>query len=191
VTVAMNSQWVFALRFYEELCGQIDVKKKNQFFMLLSPFSPGKEMIPESVPHPLSLLYCSLGEGEIRDLGFESAGEKEMLITFTYLSGKGDCDVAIKLASKKEQPRDFQFGFNDKIVSRWIDVKNYEITFQYGAEQVKIIDPLDLSVRDFIEAVREKREPLVGSSHILNNMVLLKKIYDGCEGFEKKGSWKD
>jgi hypothetical protein len=191
ITVAMNSQWPFATKYYEKMCGKVKVKQSNRFFIFMSPFSSGKEMIPESVPHPLSLLYCSLGEGEIRDLGFESPGGREMLITFTYLSKKGDCDVIIKLASQKTQPRDFQFGFNEKIVSRRIDVKNYDITFHYGAKQIKIVDPLDLSVRNFIEAVREKREPLIGSSHILNNTVLLKKIYDGCEDLEKKGSWKN
>ena len=191
MTVAMNSQWVFAMKTYEEMCGRIDVNKTNRFSVHMSPFSPGKEMIPESVPHPLSLLYCSLGEGKIRDLGFESPGEREMCITFTYGSEKGDCDVTLTLASQKTQPRDFQFGFNGKIVSRRIDVRNYEISFQYGATQVRIVDPLGLSVRNFIEAVREKADPVVGGSHILNNMVLLKQIFDGCAGFGKKASWKN
>jgi hypothetical protein len=191
VTVAMNSQWVFAMKTYEEMCGRIDVNKTNRFFVHMSPFSPGKEMIPESVPHPLSLLYCSLGEGKIRNVGFESPGEREMRITFTYGSEKGDCDVTLTLASQKTQPREFQFGFNGKIVSRRIDVGNYEISFQYGATQVRIEDPLGLSVRNFIEAVREKADPVVGGSHILNNTVLLKQIYDGCAGLREKESWKN
>jgi hypothetical protein len=191
VTVAMNSQWVFAMKTYEEMCGRIDVNKTNRFFVHMSPFSPGKEMIPESVPHPLSLLYCSLGEGKIRNVGFESQGEREMCITFTYGSEKGDCDVTLTLASQKTQPREFQFGFNGKIVSRRIDVGNYEISFQYGATQVRIEDPLGLSVRNFIEAVREKADPVVGGSHILNNTVLLKQIYDGCAGLREKESWKN
>jgi len=44
------------------------------------------------------------------------------------------------------------------------------------------MDPLELSVQDFIEAVREQREPLIGYSHILNNMSLLRKIYDSYPG---------
>jgi hypothetical protein len=191
LTVAMNSQWVFALKPYEELCGRIDSNKTNRFDVLMSPFSPGKEMIPESVPHPLSLLYCSVGAGEIRDLSFESPEERVMVITFTYGAGQGDCDVTLTLASQKTQPRKFQFGFNGKIVSRGIDVGNYEISFQYGATQLRIVDPLGLSVRNFIEAVREKADPVVGGSHILNNMVLLKQIYDGCAGLGEKEPWKN
>jgi hypothetical protein len=44
-----------------------------------------------------------------------------------------------------------------------------------------IKDPLELSVQDFISAVREKRNPLIGKAHIMNNMSLLKKVYDACE----------
>ena len=191
LTVAMNSQWVFAMKPYEEMCGRIDTNQTNRFYVLMSPFSSGKEMIPESVPHPLSLLYCSLGAGEIRDVGFESLGESERVITFTYGSGRGDWDVTLTLATQRTQPRDFQFGFNGRIVSRRIDAVNYEISFQYGAEQVKIADPLDLSVRNFIEAVRDGADPVVGASHILNNTVLLKQIYDGCVGLGKKELWKN
>jgi hypothetical protein len=191
LTVAMNSQWVFAMKPYEEMCGRMDTNKTNRFYVLMSPFSPGKEMIPESVPHPLSLLYCSLGPGEIRDLAFESPGERERVIRFTYGSGQGDWDVTLTLASQKTQPREFQFGFNGRIVSRRIDASNYEISFQYGAKQVKIVDPLGLSVRNFIEAVRGGADPVVGASHILNNTVLLKQIYDGCVGSGKKESWKN
>jgi predicted dehydrogenase len=191
LTLAMNSQWVFALKPYEELCGRIDTNKTNRFNVLMSPFSPGKEMIPESVPHPLSLLYSSLGEGEIRDLSFESPEERAMLIRFTYGAGQGDWAVTLRLASQKTQPREFQFGFNGRIVNRKIETGNYGIHFQYGAGQVKIVDPLDLSVRNFIEAVRDGAEPVVGASHILSNTLLLKQIYDRCTGPGKKESWKN
>ena len=190
VTVAMNSQWPFALDVYEAMCGKIEVKETNRFFMRMSPYSPGREMIPESVPHPLSLLYCSLGEGDIREVGVESPGEREMLLRFQYVSKTGACDVTLTLVSQKEQPRDFRFGFNDKIVRRRIDLKNYDICLHYEGKDIKIVDPLALSVKNFIEAVREKREPLIGSSHILNTINLLKKIDEGYEAGEKKALWK-
>jgi hypothetical protein len=179
LTVAMNSQWPFALRFYEKMCGEIEVKKSNRFFIGLSPFTSGREMISEAVPHALSLLYVAFGEGEIGSLLFESPKEGEMTIRFKYLFGRKDCEVLIKLTKKEEQPREFQFGFNDKIVKRSLNLKNYDIYFNYGNRQWKIADPLNLSVRDFIKAVERGEEPLIGSSHILCNMPLLKTIYEG------------
>ncbi len=191
LAIAMNSQWPFSIDAYEEICGKISVKETNNFFVRMSPFSPGKVMIPESVPHPLSILYCQLGAGEIENLNFESEGEGEMSIRFTYLFGTRACDVFIRLAHQKTPPREFSFGFNDKIVFRSLDLKNYEIYFNYGSKKLRIGDPLEFSVKNFMEAVEKKTEPFVGPPHIFHNMSLLKEIYDGFSDFEKRKPWKN
>ena len=190
LTIAMNSQWPFSIDDYEEICGKVRIKETNHFFVRMSPFSPGKVMIPESVPHPLSILYCGLGAGEIQDLNFELDGEGEMIIRFTYLFGTRACDVLIRLVHQKTPPREFSFGFNDKIVVRSLDLRNYEIYFNYGNKKLRIVDPLELSVKNFMEAVRKKTEPLIGHHHILHNASLLKEIYDRFGEFEKRKSWK-
>ena len=190
LTIAMNSQWPFSIGAYEELCGKLRIRKSNAFLIRMSPFSPGRAMIPESLPHPLSLLYCLLGAGEIEDLKFEREGEGEMNIRFTYLFGTKACDVVVRLAHQKTPPREFSFGFNDKIVVRSLDPQNYEIYFNYGDKKLRIRDPLELSVRDFVEAVEKKIEPFVGTRHILHNMSLLKEIDDGFGEFEKRNLWK-
>ncbi|MGQ9647378.1 MAG: Gfo/Idh/MocA family protein [Thermodesulfobacteriota bacterium] len=190
LTVAMNSQWPFALKYYEKICGEIEIKRSNRFFIILSPFASGKEMIPEAVPHVLSLLYSALGVGEISDLFLESTKEGEMTITLRYLFGKKVCQVLIRLIHKERQPREFQFGFNDRIVSRSLNLRNYDIYFNYGTRKYKIADPLDLSVRDFVKAVQQKREPFIGPSHIRCNMSLLKTIYDRYSTHSSSGEGK-
>lgn len=177
LTVAMNSQWPFSVRYYEEICGPIDSRRTDKFFISTSPISLGKDMIPESVPHALSILYFVLGDGEITNLHLEP-DEGEIIIRFRYRSQITCCDVVINLTRKEHQPRDFCFGFNDRVVRRILDVENYEIYFGYEDKKVRIRDPLDLSVRDFIEAVRVRREPLIGYFHIMSNMWLLKEIYN-------------
>jgi hypothetical protein len=179
VTVAMDSQWPFSMRYYEELCGPIDIEKTGTFFIDMSPLSRGRDMIPESVPHALSMLYCVFGDGEIGGLHIEPH-EGRMIVRFKYLSKTSDCDVFINLVRREQQPRDFCFGFNDRIVRRILELENYDIYFSYEGRRVKIIDPLELSVQDFIEAVTEGREPLIGYLHIMSNMSLLKAIYDSC-----------
>jgi predicted dehydrogenase len=190
LTIAMNSQWPFSIESYEELCGELKIRKSNAFFIRMSPFSPGKAMIPESLPHPLSLLYCLLGAGKIENLNFQSGGEGEMNIRFTYLLGTKSCDVAVRLVHQKTPPREFSFGFNGKIVVRSLDLQNYRIYFNYGDKKLRIRDPLELSVKNFVEAVEKKVEPLVGPHHILHNMSLLKEIDDGFGEFEKGNLWK-
>jgi len=147
-------------------------------------------MIPESLPHPLSLLYCLLGAGKIEDVGFESRGEGEMGIRFTYLFGTKACDVAVRLVHQRTPPREFSFGFNGKVVVRSLDLQNYEIYFNYEDKKLRIRDPLELSVKNFMEAVEKKIEPLVGARHITHNMSLLKEIDDSFREFGKRNLWK-
>ena len=188
--IAMNSQWPFSIDYYEEICGEIRIKETSHFYMRMSPFSPGKVMIPESVPHPLSILYCRLGSGEIRNLSFESNVGEEMSIRFTYLFGTCACDVLIRLVHQETQPREFSYGFDGRIVFRSLDLKNYDIYFNYGNKKLRIADPLELSVKNFMEALEKRSEPFIGAPHILHNMSLLKAIYDGFGEFEKRASWK-
>lgn len=190
ITIAMNSQWPFSLDDYEKVCGGIRITETNHFSIRMSPFSPGKVMIPESVPHPLSILYCRLGPGRIEGLNFESHGEEEITIRFTYLFGTYACDVLIRLIHQKTQPREFSYGFNDRVVSRSLDLENYEIYFHYKNKKVKIADPLELSVKNFMEALEKRTEPLIGAAHILHNVSMLKAVDDGFREFEKRASWK-
>lgn len=190
LTIAMNSQWPFSIEAYEALCGKIIIQQANTFFIHLSPPFPGKEMIPESVPHALSLLYCFLGVGEIEDLNFESDGEREMKIRFSYLFGTQTCEVFIHLKYQSSLPRPFSFGLNERIVQRSVNLEDYEIYFNYEDKRLKIADPLALSVKNFIEAVEKRGEPFVGYLHILHNVSLLKEMRDGYLAFEKRGLWK-
>jgi hypothetical protein len=104
-----------------------------------------------------------------------------MGIAFRYAGLGSTCEVLVRLLRKEEQPRDFHFGFNDRIARRSLDLQTYQIYLEYGGRRLKIPDPLELSVQDFLEAVEKKAEPLIGCSHILSNMSLLKEIYDRYE----------
>jgi hypothetical protein len=147
--------------------------------MRSSPPFAGKEMILESVPHALSLLYCKCGPGTIKNISVE-AGQKQMKIRFNYQADNGLCAVYLNLIQQLFPPRNFSFGFNDRIVNRSLDLENYAIYLNHAQRTIKIVDPLDLSVQDFITAFRDKREPLIGESHIINNTLLLNQIYENC-----------
>ena len=190
IKIAMNSQWPFSIDDYEKICGEIRIEEIHHFSMRMSPFSPGRVMIPESVPHPLSILYCRLGPGEIRNLNFESDGEEKITIRFNYVFGTRACDVLIRLVHQKTQPREFSYGFNGRIVFRSLDLKNYEIYFHHGDKKLRIADPLKLSVKNFMDAVEKGTDPFIGPPHILHNVSLLEAVHDGFSEFEKRAPWK-
>ena len=90
------------------------------------------------------------------------------------------CTVHIKLTQQVVPPRDFAFGFNSRIVNRSLELERYQISFNYEQKTLEITDPLDLSVQDFMTAVKEKREPLIGKAHITHNTLLLNQIHERC-----------
>ena len=191
LTIAMNSQWPFSLGAYEAISGKVVIQNSNTFIMTMSPPFPGREMISESVPHALSLLYSLLGVGEIEGLSFESDGERGMGIRFSYLFDTRSCEVSIHLTSQETAPRDFSFGLNGRIVSRSLGLENYEIYFHHEEKKMKIVDPLELSVKNFLRALERETEPFIGYLHILHNMSLLKQIDDGFGEFVKNKTWEN
>jgi hypothetical protein len=72
-----------------------------------------------------------------------------------------------------------------------LDLENYEIYFCYRNEKLRIGDPLEHSVENFVKAIEKNTEPLIGAPHILHNMTLLKEIDHGLGEFEKRASWKN
>ncbi len=177
IKIAMNSQWPFSIPFYEQVSGPVDRQKIETFFIKMSPLCFGKEMIPEAVPHALSILYAFCGEGRVEDIEINSS-EKDMTIELIYRAKSILCKVQIVLESKREQPRDFLFGFNGQVVKRVLDMENYDMYFCSKDKKLKINDPLELSVKNFISVVKGEGEPIIGKPHILNNMYLLEKIYN-------------
>jgi len=177
ITIGMNSQWCFSLPFYENLCGNTAQKGSTTFYMRLSPVCSGSDMIPDSVPHALSMLYTVLGEGAISGLNIET-GKEAMDISFIYEGQSTTCLAKVFMVRQKTQPRAFSFGFNGRVVERTIDMKAYRIGFAHEGKEIDIPDPLELSVKEFISAVEQKRPPKVGREHIIATSRQLKAIYD-------------
>jgi len=176
LVISLNSQWPFCLPFYENLCGKLDSSRIENFYIRLSPLSSGREMIPDSVPHALSLLHFVAGSGEIRDLSF-AGDDNSLTIGFLYLTQYGSIDACLELVRETMQPRTFSFGFNGEITRRVVDPESYTIYLTHDGKIIKIADPLELCICDFLDAVSSGREPTLGRRHIVDTAALLEQIY--------------
>ena len=174
--LAMNSQWPFAMPDYERLCGRISPEAMASFCIHLSPLADGLEMIPDSVPHALSLMYHVLGKGQLADLSI-SRGDGVMTLTGIYQARMTDCRFQIHLTRHTHQPRPFSFGWNGRMVHRRLTMEPYEISFQHKEDILTICDPLELSVKNFIAATSGSDLSPVGPAHILETTSMLNHIY--------------
>jgi len=176
IRIAMNSQWPFSLPFYDALCGRFSPGEIESFFIHLSPLMRGRAMIPESLPHALSLMHARVGPGKIEDLSLMET-DAGLLIKFFYASLWGRCSVVVELEQEEYQPRSFSYGFNGRIVHRNIEPSTYTISLTYRDKTLKIPDPLELSVGDFITALNTGSQPMIDTEHILETSSLLQDIY--------------
>lgn len=177
VTVAMNSQWPFSIPFYERLCGRLDPQGPRTFYMRLSPGVVGRDMIPDSLPHALSMLYCVAGSGRVRDVYFEK-GTDTLFVSFVYKGERAAVQARIELRFEASQPRTFAYGFDGRIATRRIDTDSYAMFLSSLGREIGIPDPLELSMRDFVQALAQGREPQVGGHHIMDTMRNLCEIYE-------------
>ena len=134
-------------------------------------------MILEAVPHALSILYAFCGSGTLGNLTGQQFHEEHLTLHADYRLHNTPISVEIELIRNEYPPRELAFGFNDKLVKRSIALDTYDIFFKHAKKIRKIVDPLQLSVQDFISSVRDKREPLIGKPHIISTTLLLKQAY--------------
>jgi predicted dehydrogenase len=177
LTVCLNSQLPFLMAAYELICGKIAPRELKTFQMRMSPrMAGGAFMIPDSIPHPLSLLYYAAGDGYLQEIEIVEA-QTGMEISFDYVTPFSKCKIEIVLIRKNSQPRTLRFGFNGRQVSRLINLPDYAMMLKYKSQRVPIRDPLERSVVDFLDAVRSNKEPLVGPAHILRTTTLLQELF--------------
>ncbi len=174
--VAMNSQWPFVLPIYEQLCGLPPASQIESFHIQLAPLSRGRDMIPDSMPHALSILYTVLGQGSLEQIELQPASDL-LQVSFTYVTTHGRCLVTADLVHETRQPRSFAFGFNGSIAQRIIDMATYRIAFTCGDQSCEADDPLQLCVRDFLHACSGGVAPQIGRAHIVDTMKMLQQVY--------------
>lgn len=175
LTLAMNSQWPFSISSYEKLCGPLNREPLATFYMRLSPVCSGKEMLVDSMPHVLSMLYFVFGGASIGDIETD-VNEERINLDFSYMASPGKCRVRVELVKERKQPRTLRYGFNGRIVQRRLDLEQYDIYFKYGDQTIKITDPLELSVKNFIFSVKNHQEPVIGPDHIKTTTQLLAEL---------------
>jgi hypothetical protein len=174
--IGMNSQLPFLIPAYESIYGKIFKKDLKTFHARMSPTLSGADMIPDSVPHPLSLLFSIAGDGVIQGIDIDDQ-QTSMMLRFKYTSAFSTCSTEIQLVQEDNQPKTFYFAFNGKKASRKVNLPTYAMTLTTENESIEIEDPLNLSVKDFITAVQNLRQPLIGPEHILKTSCLLHDIF--------------
>lgn len=180
--LAANTQWPFTLPAFRKLHPRAytDGRLVSNFGMWLSPISHGVDMLIDSGPHLLSMLYALVGRGTIKDIEAAFKGDKDLgtqsrlSLRFGYEHARGKTDVDFELTRCPNVPRPAGYRVNGFAVERHVALPDYVLSFRHEDDQVAVGDPLICSVEDFLRAAESGQPP--DRDSLLDGMTQLSEL---------------
>ncbi len=201
-TLMVNEQWPYTLpvfsRLYPRTGNQPAVPRRIS--VTLSPDACGAEMIPNSLPHAISLLLATCPAGGVAteiDVVCRHRSEQgqadSAVVTFAYQHRHGRTDMVVNLDRVAQQPRPAGYAIDDCPVRRVIDLPEYQMWLETGqarrwrvdgptalpaaSRRLPLPDPLALLTEDFLACCEKGPSARSIQPILLNSMQLLWSIY--------------
>jgi hypothetical protein len=170
----VNEQWPYTLPTFAELYPDINGFRHapQTIHMWLSPGVAGPAMIPNSVPHLLSMVWllCPAG-GDVGELRIESLGPtgSAMHTQFDYRHSLGTTHVALELRQVAHQPRPAGYAIDGCRVRRVVEMAPYGFFLEAASDadagqktnssgrRIRLPDPLALLAADFVQRIAQCR----------------------------------
>lgn len=154
--LALNTQWPWTLPAFAALHPSVDVHAARRFAMWMCPALPGPGMVPDSLPHVLSMLRALRGPGAIAGprARWRSSARDALELRFTYAPEGPPVEVDVVLEVQAAQPRPAGYAIDGQRVDRRVDLPAYRMSLADGTRRAPLPDPLDARLRDFVRDVR-------------------------------------
>jgi predicted dehydrogenase len=156
--LVVNAQWPHALPAIAALHPALDLGAVSRMRARLAPPSRGPDMVPDSVPHVLSLLYALAPDPEARLEGVTAAWEEEegraLALRFSYLAAGRRIDVTVDLAQGGASPRAFALTLDGRSAVREVAADGYAMRLVDGSRHVPLPDPMAALAAAFLARLR-------------------------------------
>lgn len=203
----INEQWPYTLPVFSRLYPRsgTDSAVPRRISVTLSPDTTGAEMIPNSLPHAISLLLATAPSGgELTDLNITCRSRDEddqadsVLVTFCYRHRQGTTEVAVNLDRTPQQPRPAGYAIDGCAVRRVVQLPDYQMWLETGSarqwridgsarsesassepapRRVPLPDPLALLTKDFLARCEMEPSARPIQPILLDSVRLLWAIY--------------
>lgn len=175
--LSVNTQWPSVL---EEIKSFIGPKETRDFYFFMEQGLRGPGILTETLPHANSMLIKLLGKREIKNIKFMKKEDEIIILKFDYVYCNLRCKVKYEIKFKTDRPRKVKFSINNKTFEKNIS-DNDSFILIFNNKLIKINDPFKVSLKKFINSIKNKDKPLISSQDIMDNLYLqnqiLKKYY--------------
>jgi predicted dehydrogenase len=159
--LVVAAQWPFTLDAFRALHPGVLDRVPRRFEMHLSPSRAGRVMIPDAMPHALSLLQAVIpgDDPAVDDVGSEVAERgRRALVRFAYCTSDHVCEARVHLREGEPGPKPAAYAFDDHRVDREIG-EGYAMTFVADGRRVACDDPLERLVQDYLARLSSSEPP--------------------------------
>lgn len=185
----LNTQWVDTLPAFRDL-HPLSARPRS-FEMTMSPPVRGAAMLPEALPHPVSLLVALGATGPVSNVQSRWSQTRDALdLRFTAAAADNhQIDVSCGFRQVVTQPRDAAYAIDGCRVDREVDLATYAIRLRADGRSIDVTDPVRLSVQRFLDRVRRNdyhrhTAPLYANVQMLDELAaaLSEALKDGDGG---------
>ena len=197
-TLMVNEQWPYTLPWFRRLLPPGEGAVARSLAMLLCPAETGAAMIPNALPHLLSLLLAvAPAGGTARDIEVAGDDPRELHVRFQYDAGD---DVSMEtnaiavhalFRQALEQPRPAGYSIDGRAARRTIDMADYSMALEAvqdlfaeplavgnptSSRRIAIPDPLELLLKDFLARIAPGL-PTKHDATLLDRLRLLDEVH--------------
>jgi hypothetical protein len=195
----VNTQWPYTLPAFDQCYPAARARPIERLEMLLAPAVDGLEMIPNALPHVLSmLLACAPAGGSVENFRCDRSRADRINVSFDYVHATGSVAVSSQSLYCPEQPRPAGYAINGSTVVRTVRLSDYAIFLTPVASPllvagapgssapessgpdssaIRLEDPLRLLLADFISRTCREARPQPIDAAVLDGVRLLDEIY--------------
>jgi hypothetical protein len=196
----VNEQWPYTLPCFDRIWPGVRqaAAAPHSLTMLLCPAESGLGMIPNALPHVLSLLLTlAPGGGKASNISVLQAEAALLDVRFDYVHPTGTTRVTARFRQVPRQPRPAGYAIDGYGVRRIIAQPDYRMTLEAArcaneeifwkfvlgeggkaASCIPLDDPLSLLVGDFVQRARNVEQQEWAPSAIADNARLLGDVFN-------------
>lgn len=175
--ISVNTQWSHLSEMISDEIGFLDPEKE----ICIEMESGGenmKKMLQDHLPHVNSFIIGQLKNMEIpNNFKFKIKGEKTIEILFKVKKDNKYYPIKYVFTFKNTHPKKINLSFGEKKISRRVD-SDYNQFLLFDDKEIAIEDPLNLSIKDFLDALQSRKTKGLKKDEIFLNVKIYEKIME-------------
>jgi hypothetical protein len=170
------AQWPLALPAFARLFPDVRFERVGRLELELHPPSRGTAMLPDALPHALSLAYALAPHERPRLEAIEGAFDDDdgsrAHVAWTHVAGARRLRIDVTLAQGGASPRGFSMRLDGRAARREVDPATYTMRLVDGTRSVPLEDPFAALAARFVARLQGGLPPepdpsaLFGVAHL-------------------------